>query len=379
MRSNRKGAHRVKTPSRVSLRVQLPPSRTLASALTGIGLALSSVSIAMELTDAEPRFQLWVSAVAGAAFLIAIPLVHGGEDQVLTGRARLLVGAGCTAVLAVIGLWRATDRAQPAVLLLLVPALLLFVTAVVAIREAGRTSHARRVSQLRSRFQGQESERRRWAQELHDQTLQDLAAIELRLASLANTQDSQALAAGVQEARGMVREQIRVLRHLITQMRPLALDTLGLAAAVQDLARRSDGSGDGLPTEPGAVRITCDVTALPLDLAPDVQVAIYRIIQEALSNALHHAACSTITVTAAMVGSDLEVTIQDDGIGLSATDSPPDSKPPSFGRLGMKERADAIAGQLTWSTPAEGGTLVRLRVSARYAESGSDAERLEER
>jgi signal transduction histidine kinase len=357
--------------------------------MTGIGLALLSVSVAMELTDAEPRFQLWVSAAAGAAFLIAIPLVRGGEDQVLTGRARLLVGAGCTAVLAVIGLWRATGRAQPAVLLLLVPALLLFVTAVVAIREAGRTSHARRVSQLRSRFEGQESERRRWAQELHDQTLQDLAAIELRLAGLANTQDSRALAAGVQEARGMVREQIRVLRHLITQMRPLALDTLGLAAAVQDLARRSDGSSDAPPVMPvlpvlpvgagaeagegAGVSVSCDVSALPLDLAPDLQVAIYRIIQEALSNALHHAACRSITVTASMVATEVEITVQDDGIGLSATNSRLGSKPLSFGRLGMNERADAIAGHLTWTTPPTGGTLVRLRVPARSADPDSDA------
>lgn len=326
--------------------------KALVLAPATIGVALAGASVTMELTDAEPRFQMWVSAAAGAAFLIAVPFVRGDEDRVLTSRARLLIGAGSAAVLAVIGLWRATGQEQPAVLVLLVPALLLFATALIAIREAGRTSHARRVSQLRSRFQGQESERRRWAQELHDQTLQDLAAIDLRLAGLAGSHDPQALAAGVQDTRDLVREQIGVLRHLISQMRPLALDTLGLAAAVQDLARRAEDTGD--------VSVHCDLTALPSGLAPDTQVAIYRIIQEALNNALHHAACQTITISAHVQGNLLEVIVEDDGIGLPET--PLEQSPAvGFGLIGISERADAIDAQLTWSSPPGGGTLMRLR------------------
>jgi len=322
-------------------------SQVVVRIAVAAGIGLTATSVVMELTDAEPRFEMWVSVAAGAAFLIAVPLLQG-DDDVLTGRARLLVGAGSTAVLAVIGLWRATGRAQPAVLLLLVPALLLFVTALLAIREAGLARQARRVRQLRARFQGQESERRRWAQELHDQTLQDLAAIELRLAGLSGSQDPQALAAGVQDTRVMVREQIGVLRHLITQMRPLALDTLGLAAAVQDLARRADAAGEAT--------VTCDVTDLPTDLSAETQVAIYRIIQEALTNAMHHASCRTIAVRTDRHGSELEITIQDDGVGLPAED--PSAL--SFGRTGMRERADSIDAQLTWTTPAGGGTSVTL-------------------
>lgn len=318
-----------------------------------IGVALTATSVVMELADAEPRFEMWVSVAAGTAFLIAVPFVRGVDDDVLADRARLLIGAGSTAVLAVIGLWRATGREQPAVLVLLVPALLLFATALLAIREAGLARRTRRMQQLRSRFQGQESERLRWAQELHDQTLQDLAAIELRLASLARSQDPQALAAGVQDTRVMVREQIRVLRHLITQMRPLALDTLGLAAAVQELARRADAVGDGI--------VTCEITDLPADLPPDTQVAIYRIIQETLSNALQHAASRVISVRADRNGTELDITIQDDGVGLS-TAQEEDPAGLSFGQTGMRERADAIDAQLTWTTPAGGGTLVRLRI-----------------
>ena len=324
-----------------------------------IGIGLTAASVLMEFTDVEPRAEMWVAAAAGAAFLIAVPLTRGDEDLVLTRRARLLVGAGGAAVLAVIGLWRATDRAQPAVLLLLVPALLLFVTALLAIREAARASQARRVSHLRSRFQGEESERRRWAQELHDQTLQDLAAIELRLGSLAGNHDPQDLAAGVQDTRVLVREQIRTLRHLITQMRPLALDTLGLSAALQDLARRAEADGD-LP-------VHCDLAELadlPTSTEPDTLVAIYRIVQEALTNARHHSAGHKITIAARSRDDALEITIRDDGIGMPppAARTPDPALPPAFGRIGMRERAEAIGAQLTWSRPSGGGTLVSLLV-----------------
>ncbi|GAA3628008.1 hypothetical protein GCM10022223_51650 [Kineosporia mesophila] len=321
----------------------------------GVGIALVLVSVGMELTDAEPHLMMWVGATAGACFLVSVPWVRGDADRVMTVRARLLIGASCSAVLAVIGLWRATGRDEPAVLLLLVPSLLLFVTGFLAIREAGLAGHARRVRQLRARFQGQEDERRRWAQELHDQTLQDLAAIEFWLAGLSHTQDPAKLAAGVQDARGMVREQIGVLRHLITQMRPLALDTLGLRAAVEDLARRGESQDDA--------EVTCDVTALPDDLAPDTQVAIYRIVQEALTNALHHAACRTIDVRADRDGTSLLVTIQDDGSGIPDPDLT-DPSGASFGRIGMRERADSLGARLTWSLPSGGGTLVTLRIPA---------------
>lgn len=152
--------------------------------LGGLGVALTFASSGLDLTDAAPRAQLWLGAAAGAAFLLAVPLARGTEDQALASRARLLIGAGVASVLAVFGLWQATERAEPRVLLLLVPAMLLFVTAWIGIREASRSRAAVRLGQLRARLDGQETERRRWALELHDQTLQDLAAIEVRLATL---------------------------------------------------------------------------------------------------------------------------------------------------------------------------------------------------
>ncbi len=323
--------------------------RLMACALGGI--VLGATAAGMELTDAEPHLAMWVGAAAGVLFLAALPLVRTDAEEAAAVRPRLLIGASAGAVLAVIGLWRATGRHQPVVLLLLVPALLLSVIATLAIREARLAAHTRRMRQLRARLQGQEDERRRWAQELHDQTLQDLAALELWLAGLSRTHDPDRLAAGVQDARSMVHEQIGVLRHLITQMRPLALDILGLTAAIQDLARRAEGD----------VSVACDVEHLPADLSPDAQVAIYRIVQEALSNALQHAESRRIAVRARVEGAHLVITVRDDGRGMPASE-PVESLTPSFGRIGMRERAESLGAELAWSSPEGGGTLVTLRI-----------------
>jgi signal transduction histidine kinase len=335
-------------------RSQAVPLPSIAAGLATVAVGLGAASGYIEITDAEPRAQLWMGGAAGAVFLLAIAFVRGGQAQVLATRARLLIGAGASAVLAVIGLWQATERNEPRVLLLLVPAMLFFITAILAVREAGRTSQAVRAGQLRSRLDGEEAERRRWAQELHDQTLQDLAAIEVRLSGLTSSRDPEALAAGLQDARVMVREQIRTLRHLITQMRPLALDTLGLAAALQDLAQRAEAAGD--------VLVQCEVDELPDRIRPDVEMSIYRVVQEAVSNALRHAACHRIDLAARTVGPLLQVTVRDDGIGLESAAPDRGGGSTGFGMVGMTERAESMGGRVGWSTPAGGGTLITLQV-----------------
>lgn len=330
-------------------------------ALAALGTLLVAAGGLIEVADAEPRAQMWLGAAAGAAFLVAVPLVDGDDAEVLGRRARLLIGAGFSAVLAVIGLWQATERNEPRVLLLLVPALLLFVTAILAVREASRSGRALRADRLRSRLDGQESERRRWAQELHDQTLQDLAAVEVRLAGLARSAqgraDPQALSAGLEETRSMVREQIRSLRHLVTRMRPLALDTLGLAAALQDLADRAERES--------GVEVTCTVEGLPERLLPDAEVSLYRIVQEAVTNAVRHGACHRVEIAVRRAPEHLLVTVQDDGIGLPDGQVGPASGPVpegGLGMVGMAERAESLDGVITWGTGPLGGTLVTLTV-----------------
>lgn len=347
------------------------------TALGMLGTLLAAAGGTIEIADAEPRAQMWLGAAAGVAFLLAVPLAgpaSGGDDaEVMGRRARLLVGAGVSAVLAVIGLWQATERNEPRVLLLLVPAVLLFVTATLAVREAARTGRALRADRLRARLDGEEAERRRWAQELHDQTLQDLAAVEVRLGALARNRDAEAMAAGLDETRAMVREQIRSLRHLVTRMRPLALDTLGLAAALQDLADRAERDS--------GVEVTCTLdglTGLPDRFRPDAEVSVYRIVQEAVTNAVRHAACHRIELAVRAAPGRLLVSVSDDGIGLPEPGSHgrpdqvparpdrvpdgPDGPDGGLGMVGMAERAESLAGDLRWAPAPGGGTVVTLVV-----------------
>ena len=320
-------------------------SRFLTRALAAIGSVLLGTSLAVELVDAEPRLEMWLGVSASAAFLLATLTTRGDEASQLTARARHMIGAASSAVLAVLGLWEAAEQPSPRLLLLLVPVSLLLVTAVLAFREAGRIGQASRLAALRARLTGEDAERRHWVQELHDSTLQDLAAMEVALAAAVGQSDAQALAAGVTQVREMLAAQIASLRRLIGGMRPLTLDMLGLSAALDDLAARvSDAAG---------IQVTTDVDGLPR-LPPDVEANMYRIVQEALTNAVRHSGAGTVAVAARLTGSTITISVRDAGGGGAPLR-------PGRGILGMRERAEALGAQLRITTGGD-GTTVALRL-----------------
>lgn len=341
-------------------------------ALARVGVALLGLAAATELADTAPRAQTWVGAAAGAALLLAVvaPARDDGPDG-LARRARLLVGAGAAALLSVVGLWQATERAEPRVLLLLGPALLLLLTAGLALREAGRAADGLRTARLRARLEGEEAERRRWARELHDETLQDLAAVEVTLGRLEQRclradagPGAAALAEDLADVRGAVRDRIGALRHLITQMRPLALDLLGPGPALEDLVRRAAEVGD--------LTGRCDVRELPA-LRPEAALGVYRVVQEAVTNAVRHSGGTAVEVRAQVRGRRLHVLVTDDGSGvpagvtggvtgeLAAGAGTADGLDGSgLGVPGMTERARALGGRVTWTPAPGGGTVVDL-------------------
>jgi signal transduction histidine kinase len=315
--------------------------------LAVLGTLLLGASTAIELGDAQPRVEIWVGAAAGTAFLIAVIASRGSDAQVLATRARLLVGAGLSALLAVAALWQATERTAPRVLLLLIPVCLLFTTAGLALREAAVLRREARLREMRSRMDGEEGERRRWVRELHDETLQDLAVVHVLLGTAATSGDGQVQAKGITDARAMIGQQIQALRRLISAMRPLSLDTLGLGAALEDLARRA---GD-------MTGIEVDVFAEELPRLPaEAETATYRIVQEALTNAVRHSGARRITIEARPAGDCLEVAVRDDGHGAPAAFDP------GYGLLGMRERAETVGAELRITGPENGGTLVALRL-----------------
>ncbi|WP_027006971.1 GAF domain-containing sensor histidine kinase [Conexibacter woesei] len=202
--------------------------------------------------------------------------------------------------------------------------------------------------QRRMRIAATEAERARWARELHDETLQSLAALRLGLAAArraAGAADPAALDSLLTEALGQLDGEIATLRALITELRPAALDELGLAAAIGALAERSASSGLDVDLD---VAVDDGVVA-----DPDRQIAIYRIVQEALSNARKHGGARRAVATVAVAGGRVELSVRDDGSGFDparATDG--------FGVLGMRERAELLGGTLVITSSPGAGTTV---------------------
>ncbi|HTJ31826.1 MAG TPA: hypothetical protein VL738_01215, partial [Dactylosporangium sp.] len=147
-------------------------AEVVAGALSVAGAALLTVAIVLELGGISPRVELWSAAGAGAAFLLAIAGPPAPGARRFAGRAGLLAATGFSALIAVAALWQGSVRPDLSVLLLLIPVALLFATAGLALREAAVERRRARLDRARSRLDGAEAERRRWARELHDETLQ---------------------------------------------------------------------------------------------------------------------------------------------------------------------------------------------------------------
>jgi len=194
-------------------------------------------------------------------------------------------------------------------------------------------------------IEGAEQERRRWARELHDETLQGLGALQMMLATAVRESSPEKRDAIVLKASEQTRAEIDRLRRLIVELRPAELDELGLEPALEALAHRR--GGDGLE-----VSVQADLDGERLAAA--LESAIYRIVQEALTNAAKHAGSSHATVSVASAGSSIELRVSDDGRGF-------DVEAPSsgYGLVGMSERAALLGGHLEVASAAGEGTTVR--------------------
>lgn len=229
---------------------------------------------------------------------------------------------------------------------------------------------------LRESLQEREDERRRWARELHDETLQQLGALQVLLTSVRQPPDSAAqtawkdMAAALGQAVELVSSQIVSLRHLITELRPAALDELGLRPPLEALAERTE--------QLTGLRVDVQVSLPYADglastrLMPDVELAVYRVVQEALANAARHSGGTVVVVRVVEEGDQVRVDVSDNGTGLD--------RPTGFGIDGMRERASLAGGRLEVTTQHVGkrraGTTVRMVVPAlhRQDEEATDEE-----
>jgi signal transduction histidine kinase len=213
--------------------------------------------------------------------------------------------------------------------------------------------------------QATEIERARLARELHDGPVQDLIVLGQRAEMaqrLLERNEAQRASALLGELRRTEEDTVRQLRRLIGALRPIYLEDLGFVPALKMLVRQADERTSAQVRLEGAP----EVGRLP----PEVELAAYRIAQEALNNAAQHASARYISVHAARQGGTLVLTVTDDGVGFSVP-AQPDlfTRQGHYGLLGIRERASQLGGTLQIdSTPGQ-GTRLTVRLPAQVVGS----------
>lgn len=226
------------------------------------------------------------------------------------------------------------------------------VSAATAIATA-RSLELERASQ---RLAAAEQERARWARELHDETLQNLAAMRVGLARQLRQNGLDTLTGVVRDAVGQLDSEITNLRSLITELRPVALDDLGLEAALEDLAERS--TRDGLDTKLKIERHSGRVARRDIEL----ETALYRIAQEALTNARKHGGSCRALIEIQVQDHGIQLSVVDDGAGFDAR-----TKANGYGLHSMRERAELLGGTLKIDSAPGRGTRITADLHAHPA------------
>ena len=208
--------------------------------------------------------------------------------------------------------------------------------------EQERQESARRV------LAAQEAERVGIARDLHDEVGQVLTGVLLQLNSIAETAPEHR--ADLDEARQSVRGALDEVRRISSELRPEMLEHLGLVSALTELATTF--------ARVAGVRVDRDfATSLP-KIAPEVELAVYRIAQESLTNIVRHAEASRVTITLDSSHDSVVLRVVDDGRGFGAD-------PVEHGGLrSMRERALLVGGALAIKDAPEGGVEIRLEVPA---------------
>ncbi len=196
----------------------------------------------------------------------------------------------------------------------------------------------------------QEEERARLSRELHDEIGQSATALKLLLDAALRTEGRAAadgpLAAALRIADGLIEQT----RDISRRLRPPQLDDLGLAASLRwHLARIA---------VPESLSVELDDRIGDARFAPDIELACFRIVQEALSNVLRHARASTVKVSLVRESYRLELAVRDDGVGFEPEAMPAAERAESLGLLGMRERVAALGGEFAVRSVAGSGTEI---------------------
>jgi signal transduction histidine kinase len=206
----------------------------------------------------------------------------------------------------------------------------------------------------------QESERKRIAAELHDSLgqhlliIKNLATLALRGLSVGCSSED-----ALTEISTAASQAIDEVREIAYNLRPYQLEKLGLATAIQDLVNQVAASS--------AIRFTAEVDRLDGAFDKDVELHIYRIVQEGLNNTVRHSQATEACVLVTQREGWVKLTIQDNGRGFTAPGRPPEPGRNGFGLIGIAERARMLGGQVAIQSAPGAGTTISMSLKLQGA------------
>ncbi len=227
--------------------------------------------------------------------------------------------------------------------------------------QAARLEDAQRREALRGELlrrvvAAQEAERQRIARELHDETGQALTATGLGLRGVSTLlgQDPERAAQNLRQLETLVANSLDELQHLIADLRPSHLDDLGLAATLRWWA--------GEIEKRGLLPVKVEVVGSERDLPHSIRLALFRVTQEAVTNVIKHSGATIVLILLYYEEDAVVLRVEDNGCGFDASRQTTSRERPSWGLLGMNERASLLGGQFSISSRPGTGTSVTVTI-----------------
>lgn len=217
--------------------------------------------------------------------------------------------------------------------------------------EAVYQAHARLQALSHQLLKVQENERRQLARDLHDEIGQTLTAIKMNLQTLQRARSQTQVPGLLSDSLNQLDYMLKHVRELSLDLHPSLLDDLGLVPAIRWYATRQ--------AERAGWKLNFHAHDLPSTFPPEFTIAVYRFIQEALTNVMRHAQANRVALTLRLQGSHFTIVIQDDGIGFQVDTAIQQAAcGQSLGLLGMQERIDLVSGTVTFHSTIGKGTRV---------------------
>jgi signal transduction histidine kinase len=206
---------------------------------------------------------------------------------------------------------------------------------------------------LRKVISAQEDERKRLARELHDETSQTLSALAMKIETALAAWPGDASRERLTEAKALTVRIIEELHRLIFDLRPSVLDDLGLLSAIRWYAERHLG--------PRGISVRCEFSGTEARMTPELETALFRVAQEAITNIAKHSRAETVLVQVLERDDEISIEIEDDGKGFSpASLPPPAARERGLGLLGMRERVELFGGTIEIDSAPGRGTRIAV-------------------